>query len=53
MDVVLGDEKYEFAMAYMDDVFEFSRTFEEHLGHLRIILEGMRQADLTIHLDKV
>lgn len=53
MDVVLGNTKYEFAMAYMDDVVVFSRTMEEHVEHLRIVLERMRNAGLTIHPGKV
>lgn len=52
MDVVFGDAKYEFAMAYIHDIVVFSRTFEEHLVHLHIILERMRQAGLTIHPGK-
>lgn len=53
MDVVLVNAKYEFAMAYMDDVVVFSRTFEEHLEHLTIVLERMRNAGLTINPGKV
>lgn len=53
MDVVLGNAKYEFAMAYMDDVVVFSRTFEEHLEHLTIVLERMRNAGLTFNPGKV
>ncbi|KAM7298527.1 reverse transcriptase/ribonuclease H [Ixodes scapularis] len=53
MDIVLGDTKYKFAKAYMDDVIIFSQTFEEHLKHLGIVLERLRNAGLTIHPDKV
>lgn len=38
----------------MDGVeFVFSRTFEERLVHLPIVLEGMRHAGLTSHPGKV
>ncbi|KAM7314081.1 reverse transcriptase/ribonuclease H [Ixodes scapularis] len=30
MDIVLGDAKFNFAMAYMDDVVVFSKSFKEH-----------------------
>lgn len=52
MNVVLGNAKYEFRMAYMDDIV-FSRTFEEHLKHLNVVLERMRNAGLTINPGKV
>ncbi|XP_064460245.1 uncharacterized protein LOC135370435 [Ornithodoros turicata] len=44
MDEVLSDAKYNFAMAYMDDVVIFSRTFQEHLSHLKVVLERMQAA---------
>ncbi|KAM7308007.1 uncharacterized protein ISCGN_011642 [Ixodes scapularis] len=53
MDIVLGDAKFNFAMAYMDDVVVFSNSFEEHLTHLEIVLRRMREAGLTINPDKV
>lgn len=40
-------------MAYMNDVAVFSRTSEEHLLHLRIILKRMCDTGPTIHPDKV
>ncbi|KAM7291866.1 uncharacterized protein ISCGN_028437 [Ixodes scapularis] len=36
-----------------DDVVVFSRTNVERVEHLRIVLEGMRNAGLTIHPGKV
>ena len=53
MDIVLGDAKFNFAMAYMDDVVIFSKSFEEHLTHLEIILGRMSKAGLTINPKKV
>lgn len=53
MDLVLGDARDVFAMAYMDDVVVFSDTFEEHIKHLRITLERMRDAGLTMNPGKV
>lgn len=31
IDCVLGDAKWQFAIAYLDDIVILSRTFEEHL----------------------
>lgn len=53
MDIVLDDVRYKYAMAYMDDVVVFSRTFEEHLVHLRDVLARMKRAGLTINPKKV
>lgn len=53
MDVELGNSKYELAMVYIDDVVVFSRTIEDHVEHLRNVLERMRNAGLTIHPGKV
>ena len=33
-----------FAIAYLDNIIIFSRTEEEHLQHLEIIFERLRQA---------
>lgn len=53
MDIVLGDARYNYAMAYLDDVVMYSETFEEHLVHLSSVLERMRKAGLTINPRKV
>ncbi|XP_063788599.1 uncharacterized protein LOC134943977 [Pseudophryne corroboree] len=42
----------EFAQAYLDDIAVFSRTWEEHLGHVGLVLERIRWAGLTIRADK-
>lgn len=53
MDLVLGDAKDVVFMAYMDDVVMFSHTFEEQFEHLRMSLERMRDARLTVNPGKV
>jgi len=40
-----------FAQAYIDDVV-FSKTWEEHLEHLRAVLTALQQAGLTLKLPK-
>ncbi|XP_063813504.1 uncharacterized protein LOC135052435, partial [Pseudophryne corroboree] len=42
----------QFAQAYLDDIAVFSRTWEEHLGHVGLVLERIRWAGLTIRADK-
>ncbi|KAF4720569.1 hypothetical protein FOZ62_005471, partial [Perkinsus olseni] len=46
----LGD--LPFVRIYLDDVLVFSPDEETHLGHLRIIFERLRSANLTLAPDK-
>ena len=36
-----------FAKTYLDDIIIFSQTWEEHVAHVRTVLEKLRQAGLT------
>ena len=51
MDQILNGLQ-KFSSAYLDDVVVFSDTWEEHLKHLRNILERLRSAGLTAKLTK-
>ncbi|KAE8266963.1 hypothetical protein A4X09_0g5384 [Tilletia walkeri] len=48
MDRILGSARWVFALAYLDDVVIYSRTFSEHLEHLDTILAAIERAGLTI-----
>ncbi len=52
MDSVIGHLGKEFVLVYLDDVLIFSRTFEEHVEHLREVLTCIRDANLCIKLKK-
>ena len=41
-----------FALAYLDDVLIFSCTLEEHLEHIKIVLEQLKDAGLTLKQSK-
>ena len=43
---------HEFAMAYLDDILIFSSTLEEHLNHLSIIFNKLREHNLRLKLKK-
>ena len=47
MEVVLGD-CYEYSAPYIDDVVVFSENGEEHVQHLRCVLDALRKYGLTI-----
>ena len=37
-----------FAVVYIDDILVFSRTLEEHLEHLRLVIERLEEAKLKL-----
>jgi hypothetical protein len=46
MDGILGRLRWTAALCYIDDVIIFSNTVEEHVGHIRYILEAATKAGL-------
>jgi len=43
MNKVFMEELDKFVVVFIDDILIYSRTAEEHAGHLRIVLEKLRQ----------
>ena len=41
-----------FAVAYIDDIFVFSNSFEEHVEHLQQVLKKLQEAGLKLKLAK-
>jgi hypothetical protein len=41
-----------FVTVYLDDVYIFSRTLEEHLEHLRLVLQRFKEEGLKLRLKK-
>lgn len=52
LDIVLGAELDKYTLVFVDDVLSVSRTFEEHITHLKNIFEKLRQSNMTINLVK-
>jgi hypothetical protein len=52
MDKVLGELNLKCALVYIDDIIVFSRSFEEHLKHLRMVFTKISQANLKMNFDK-
>jgi hypothetical protein len=52
MDVVLSGLKWTTCLVYLDDIVVYSRTFEEHVQGLRLVLDRLRGANLMVKLDK-
>jgi hypothetical protein len=50
MFMIFGD--LPFAVPYIDDLILFSKTFEEHLEPIKIVLERLKEANLKLNLKK-
>lgn len=53
MDRVLQGINHHFAMAFLDDVLVYSETLENHVEHVREVLQRIEAAGLTINPDKM
>src|SRR5215207_2511867 len=42
----------QFVVAYLDDILIFSKTFEEHVQHVRQVLQALRTHKLFVKLEK-
>jgi hypothetical protein len=41
-----------FVVVYLDDILVYSKTYEEHVQHVRLILTALRDANLRIKAEK-
>ena len=48
VDRISGDIKQQFCVLYADDFFIHSRTFEQHLAHLGIVFQRLKDSGLKI-----
>ena len=48
MECVLRGLNWRIALIYLDDVLVYSRTFDEHLQHLRLVFNRFREAGLKL-----
>ena len=49
---ILGPTRWQYSLAYLDDVIIYSPTFEQHLAHLDDILNRLNVANFRLNVDK-
>ena len=52
MNEVLKEYAGKFSIIYLDDILVFSRSKEEHLEHLKLVLRTLQKEKLLINLKK-
>ena len=52
MNEIMKDFIGKFMVVYLDDILIFSRTKEEHLRHLKLVMRRLHQEKLLINLKK-
>ena len=52
LELALGPEVEEFVSIFVDDILIVSKSFEEHLEHLDIVLSKLRKANLVLKQSK-
>ena len=48
----MGDLNFVYCLIYLDDLIMFSRTTEEHLHHLHIVFDRLREYNLKLKPSK-
>jgi hypothetical protein len=48
---ILRDVLCKFVIVYLDDVYVYSRTRDEHLGHLRLVFQRFKEEGLKLHIE--
>ena len=48
----LGDYRDNFAVPYLDDLLIFSKTFKEHLNHIKLVLQRLKKHGIKIKPSK-
>lgn len=52
MDDLLRDVLNKFCLVYLDDIIIFSPSLDEHIKHLKLVFEKLKNANLKLQLDK-
>lgn len=53
LDKILTEYKFQFVLNYVDDIIVYSEDLETHVKHLRLVLQKLREAGLTVNPTKI
>ena len=52
MEIMLDGYLWKFALVYIDDIIVYSNTFEDHIKHLRMVLDRIRRVNIKVKPSK-
>ena len=52
MNDILFEYLNDFCQAYLDDILIYSKSYSEHVRHVRLVLQKLRDAGLQVDIDK-
>ena len=52
LELALGPEVEDFVSVFVDDILIISKSFEEHIQHLEIVFQKLKDANLALNLEK-
>jgi hypothetical protein len=52
MNAIFGQYMRKFVLIFMDDIFIFSKTLDEHVEHLRLVFQTLLDNQLFIKFNK-
>ena len=53
MESCLGEYRDDFAIPYLDDLLVYSGNFEDHLKHVRLVLQRLKKYGIKIKASKL
>lgn len=52
MDTILKDLAWKFVIPYLDDIIIFSKTVEDHLNHIDLVMKRLKEAGIALNKSK-
>ena len=52
LELALGPEVEDFVSVFVDDILIISKSVEEHIQHLEIVFQKLKEANLALNIEK-